>query len=98
MTEIQITAYQCDFCSVKALQMDECILCGKHMCEKHSFNAGVEVSIIRQANNKEFYKFKRIEHVCQECGNDKPNLLRKIALVLENEALRIESEPPPEEP
>lgn len=96
MVEIQITAYQCDFCSVKGFEMPACILCGKHICEKHRGAAGVKVSLTRESNNRLYYSFSREEYICFDCANDKPNLLRKIAIVLSNEADRIESEPPQE--
>ena len=94
MVKIQAEIYQCDFCSVKALVLPECILCGKHMCEKHRGAGAIKTSILRESNNKVYYSFGRTEYICFDCANDKPNFLRKCALVLENEADRIEQEPP----
>lgn len=97
MTKINVEAYVCDFCGAKALQMAECILCKKNMCTLHDFTATMRVETIRTSNQKVFYNFKIDKHICPECESKRSMLLRAAAIVLNNEADRIDNEPPPDE-
>ena len=95
MVEIQITAYQCDFCGIRALSMPACIVCGKHMCVKHRIAVDFGIFEYREKSEKLSSVYKESEYVCIECSKDKKALYIKLAgdLIAKSE----EEEIPPEE-
>lgn len=99
MVEIQITAYQCDFCGIRDLSLPTCVVCGKHLCKKHRKIIDFGVFEIQVRNERVTSVFKEERYLCPVCTGKRADVYLKLAAELIAEAEKIpEEEPPLEEP
>ena len=96
MTKITKEIFVCDFCSLESLSLPECLLCGKHFCDKHGFECDMNATYAR-ISKPSVSIIKEMVYVCQECHHKQSDLMRAMADYLNERAEEVEK-PIPIEP